>query len=138
MGYYVRITSNNFMIPAENLDAALTVLKALNTDPAHDEMKNHDSSGAHYSWMTPNYHETVTSAEEVFKMLGFETESNEHGLTLVHYDDKTGKEQYFLAAVAHLVTPESYIEWTGDDGELWRLDFDGKTMTERVGQIVFV
>lgn len=137
MGYYVNITHSEFIIPTANLDAALAALKDLNTNPIHDEMKNHDASGAHYSWMDVNYHEQVESAEDVFKLLGFVTEVNDEGLVLVYYDGKTGKEEYFLKAVAHLVAPGSSIEWRGEDGWQWRLDFDGHEMTVRQGRTVF-
>lgn len=139
MGYYIHVTEVQFTIPKKNLDTALSIVKDLNTNPRHAEHKRSGSTEQRtYAWMPVNYHETVTSAKEVFELLGFETELNDHGLALTYYDDKAGNEDLFLSAVSGLVDPGSYIEWAGDDGEQWRLDFNGESMTHRVGQTVFI
>ena len=88
-------------------------------------------------WMAPNYHQTCTTAQEVFEDLGFDTEHDEYGLTITYYDGKYGDQKHFLAAVAHLVEPGSFAHFRGEDGSHWRYDFDGKTLTELEGVVVF-
>ena len=135
---YPVITASTFLIPTRNLNAALTALKRLNTDPEHAHKKTaYGSPEPHFIWMAPDYHEHVTSAREVFELLGFEVEVNTHGLALTWFEDKGGDEALFLDAVAHLVHPGSYIEWQNDDYEQWRLDFDGETMTSRTATITY-
>lgn len=126
MGYYVTITEADFLLPADKLDEALAVWRELNT---HDELKRGGSSSGEkwFSWM--NMCE-FKSAEEILENLGFNFEHPpEEGIRILGYDSKMGQEGLFLEAVAPLVKPGSYIKWRGEDGELWRQDFDGKIMT---------
>lgn len=78
----------------------------------------------------------------VFERLGFEweitaPEGEDEELRLVNYDSKTGGEDHFLEAVAHFVTPGSFLEWRGEEGELWIQRFNGETMTVLEGRIVY-
>jgi hypothetical protein len=36
------------------------------------------------------------------------------------YDNKSGQEELFLAAVAPFVRPGSFVEWVGEDSTMWR------------------
>jgi hypothetical protein len=142
MGYYVTLEDADYTIPTKDLDVALERLKALNF--RHD-LKNggqYPETGdpfedKWFSWMPPRYHETAQSAAEVFEMLGFTVETDEEGLHLTGYDGKTGDEDTFLEAVADLVKPDSYLEWQGEEGHRWRLEYDGKTSTYRSARVVW-
>jgi len=131
MGYYVNIKESTFRIPAANLDAALVELKALNHKP--DVEKRGGSYGPEgktekwFSWMPSDYDKHVTTAEEVFVLLGFETEKDETtgDVLLTGYDNKIGQEELFLDAVKHLVTPDSAITWVGEDNDMWRWTPEG-------------
>jgi hypothetical protein len=135
MGYYTTITDADFLIPAANEAAALAALKALN-DPKYNEQKqggswdNTGKSAAWYSWMDADYDQKVKNCGDVFGMLGFEFEETADGLRLTGYDSKTGQEDLFLAAVAPYVKAGSYLAWRGEDGTLYRFEFDGTKMIE--------
>lgn len=126
MGYYINLTDSNANIPAENLDEALTRLKALNHKPGvHKNGGRWPKTGSPlddwFSWMPADYDQTVESVEDVFKLLGFECESNpDDGLTIYGYDSKIGQEQLFIDEVADLFTDGSYMVWRGEDSEIWR------------------
>lgn len=142
MGYYVTLDDANFLIKPENLDEALVRLKALNA-PTNDNLKRGGSYGgggkteSWFSWMPPDYDKTVTSAKEVFDLLGFETSLTDEGLRLLGYDSKTGQEDVFLNVVADLVEPGSYLTWTGEDGDKWRYFFNGATMEYQAGTVSY-
>jgi hypothetical protein len=135
MGYYVTLTDADFLIPKAKEAKAIGALKALN-DPKYDQQKQGGTwdgtgkSAAWYSWMTADYDQHVKSCAEVFTQLGFEVEETAEGLRLTGYDNKTGQEDLFLAAVAPYVQEDSYLNWRGEDGILYRFQFDGEKMTE--------
>lgn len=138
MGFYTQIEDSAFLIPATKLDAALVALKDLNTNPQYADKKRSGSyQHPSFAWIDANFHEHVESAGDVFGLLGFETEENPEGLTVTGYDGKTGNEDLFFGAVAHLVQPGSFIHFRGEDGSHWRYDFDGERMVERQGQLIF-
>jgi hypothetical protein len=135
MGYYTTITDADFLIPTANEAAALAALKALN-DPEYNEQKQGGSWGAEgktkawYSWMTADYDQHVKSCADVFEQLGFEVEQTAEGMRLTGYDNKTGQEDLFLNAVAPYVAADSFLAWRGEDGTLYRFEFDGTKMIE--------
>lgn len=148
MGYYVRITNSNVFVPKIKQEAAYKALCDLNGD---DSIK----SGGQYapppeggpsvcvkkwfSWMDPNYPEKCKTLAEVLQEVGFDVEHNEAGdIISLSYDSKTGDEDYFLNALAPFVTNGSFIEWQGEEGEKWRLEFDGRNVRSREGRTTWV
>jgi hypothetical protein len=145
MGYNVMTIGGDVTIAADKLEPAFEALKALNK---RDDLKTGGSYGAlpdgtygqterWFAWMPVDYDKTAKDAREIFEMLGFNVEEDDKGLHISDYDDKSGAEDTFLEAVAPFVTAGSYLEWEGEDGEHWRQDFDGTTVTTRHGRIVY-
>lgn len=128
MSYFINATSIDFTIPAKNLPAALATMKSLNSDPDYQHRKHGHTSESHFRYMPADYDQTVTSAAEVFHLLGFTTATAGAGLALTGHQGNLGPQEDFLGAVAHLVTPGSYIEWHLDDGDdvPMRFEFDGQ------------
>jgi hypothetical protein len=125
MGYYINIQESNFVIPAHNLEKALERFKALNHDPNANKSGGSWSGGKEkekwFSWMPADYDQTVSSAQEVLEMLGFDCMIQEDGGLNVHgYDSKIGDEEQFLNAIRDLVDVSCYIIWRGEDGEFWK------------------
>lgn len=138
MGFCITTEESNILIPTMNLDSAYQSLVDLNTNPTHAHLKQSSSTTRRsFAWMPANYHEQAATAKEVFEMMGYETELNSHGLVIANYDGKAGDERHFFAAIARYVDPGSFIHFRGEDGAHWRFDFDGESVIERDGQIVF-
>lgn len=138
MPFHTSTESSNVLIPAQNLDAAYRALVDLNTNPAHAHLKRSGSVDQRsFAWMPSNFHEQATTAQEVFELMGYETEMNQHGLVLTHFDGSSGDERHFFAAIARFVEPGSHVHFRGEDGSHWRFDFDGESVIERDGQVVF-
>lgn len=145
MGYYVSTIDVNFTIKADKSEEAYKALCELNN---HNELKRggrfpsekkdgpHD--GVWFSWMDWNYPETCPNLETILQQLGFETDTNEGNLSVWGYDSKSGNEDLFLEALAPFVEPDSYIEWRGECGAMWRNEFDGKAMTTKTGVIAWI
>jgi uncharacterized protein YukE len=145
MGYYTQITDADFLIPKANEATALAALKALN-GPEYNSQKQGGAWGAGsegkteawYSWMTADYDQHVKSCADVFEQLGFEVEQTAEGMRLTGYDNKTGQEDLFLNAVAPFVAADSFLAWRGEDGTLYRFEFDGTKMIEMEARVSWV
>jgi hypothetical protein len=123
VGYYVQLTDADFIIK-EN-EETLNALKEMPTK-YYSLMRGGSSNGEKwFSWMNNKEIETAESVQSIFEALGFECETNKYGVegtfSLESYDSKTGQEDLFLAVVAPFVENDSYTEWRGEDGEIWRL-----------------
>lgn len=148
MGYYVETIQSEFHLPLENFDAAYKALCELNSD-AHENQKTgghmsspelqyqkpEDSTSVSnnpnkwYAWMDWNYDETCPDLIAILTALGFAVDTDDTGIFFISYDyAKSGAEDIFLEALAPYVTPNSFIVWRGEEGEVWVDAFDGKTM----------
>lgn len=131
MGYYVNLIESDFIIPESN-----EVLQALREMPKkyHSIMRGGSSNGEKwFSWMNSTDIENAEKAQDIFEKLGFDCETDKYGdkgtFSLEGYNSKTGQEDLFLAVVAPFVAEDSYTEWRGEDGELWRYTVKSKKLT---------
>lgn len=146
MGYYVSIENVDWAIPPERVDDAYAAVCALNENNAGKTggswPRNESIEGPHdkvwFAWMPWNYPEVCPTLASVLETLGFEVETEDDGTVRIRgYDSKTGNEGQFLEACAPFISPGSYIEWRGEDGEGWREDFDGHEITTRQARVVW-
>jgi len=126
MGYNVSLRSAHFHVP--ETEAVLQVLKDLNKQ---DHLKRGGSFGPEgkteswFSWMPTDWDTTCTTVQEVFELLGFETNIVDEpwgkAVSLEVYESKAGQEDLFCRAVAPFMEKGSYIEWIGEDfaEEVW-------------------
>lgn len=148
MGYCVNIAYSNVIIKNEHKPEILSRWKDMNSSQ-YDHLKGGGSwSGgkktqAWYSWMDHDYDKTVTSVEDVLKMMGFSSETDEKGnIKILYYDSKTGQEDLFFAKIADLISsktishektkdgsnleimePKQIIKWHGEDGDEYIWNF---------------
>ena len=136
MGYYVRITdSGNFRINADQLDNAYKALIDLNK---HDDLKRGGGGGeVWFSWMPADYSYLATTAE-ILEMVGFAfTQEKDGSLSEFEYDNKQGCEDVFLAALAPFIEDGCWMNWYGEDGEMWRYTFSGGVMRVHSSEVVY-
>ena len=133
MGYYVSLTTAWFGIP--ETPEVLATLHALNE---RDDLKRGGSWGgtegekSWFSWMPADLTE-LESVEEFFggPGLGFAVLVEDGRVWLQGYDNKTGQEDIFLAVVAKFVPSGHFIEWRGEDGEMWRNEVENGRLVTR-------
>jgi hypothetical protein len=130
MGYYVDLVEADFIIPETE-----EVLEALRAMPKkYKAVQRGGSSNGEkwFSWMNDTEIESAESVQSVFEMLGFECEKDKYGVpntfSLESYNSKTGQEDLFLAVVAQFMPEDSYTEWRGEDGEIWRYTVRSKKL----------
>lgn len=133
MGYYVSLTSADFGIP--ETPEVLAALHEMETK-FHEIKQGGSSNGDKwFSWM-PDVR-TLTSVQEVFERLGFETRLDAGYVWIDGYDSKTGQEDLFLAVVAPFVEDDSHTEWRGEHGETWKNVVRGGRMYVERAEIVW-
>jgi len=151
MGYYVTLEGNNAYIRKDQLNEAYTILCELNQ---HNELKRgfsfpreEESKGPHegiwFSWMDWNYPETCANAFEILLQLGFELEDDGNGgISFLRYDNKTGSEDVFIAALAPVLSSDDesapWFEWRGEDGAHWRQIVSGGVMKLQQPQVTWI
>ena len=139
MGYFIEITEAKCSIPLSKADAALTEMKRLN-EPEFNSQKNGGSYGPNgkskfwYSWM-PESFDDFNTLDKFLEALGFDLKLDGASIHVVGYNNKIGQELLFMKALAPFVDVGSFINWQGEDGELWRWEFDGESVVERSAEI---
>jgi hypothetical protein len=155
MGYYVQITDCSVFLPKELCDDAYKALCDLNQ---HDEPKTGGSYGGidtlnasdprpegmtyhparWFSWMDADYPSKCKTLEEVLQEVGFDPYFDADGnLESLLYDSKTGCEEIFLTALAPFMRGGSYINWRGEEGELYRYEFQEGQMRQLTGNVTY-
>lgn len=97
-----------------------------------------------FSWMDADYPLTCSNFLQILQQLGFQydiaTEGNQiHEVALPNWDagdlcnvswngEKMGQEDLFFEAIAPWIEDDSFIEWRGEDNEMWRWLFKDGTM----------
>ena len=146
MGYYVETTASNITIPYE---AFVPICKHLLDEGImtnYKEMSGGDMKGDKwYSWVTMSELENSLKANnliEVFTMFGYEvgTDCLEKNPTItdLSYNQKSGNEIVLLRMIAPFIENDSYIDWKGEGGELYRWEFFEQELIEREGVITWV
>jgi hypothetical protein len=140
MGYYIRITHSNVVIPAENLDASYAALVALNARddlksggawPGRDDPKPEGADHHPHRWFSwmPADLKTLPTTAAILECLGFELQESEDGTIEIYgYDSKAGDEEIFLLTLAPYIKPNTEIEWMGEENEQWKLVFKNGRM----------
>lgn len=151
MGYYVYTQEMSLQIKKDHFDNCYKAMCKLND---YDELKrggtfspngNERPEGCDYnptkwfSWLAPNYPEINKTFIDILNDLGFgDIEYDDEGnLIKFNYDSKIGQEDLFFNAIAEFITKGSYINWHGEDNELWQWYFNGETMETKYAVIEY-
>jgi len=135
MGYYIDLTDAEWEI-SESPEALATIREM--PTKYHAIKRGGSSNGEKwFSWMNDTEIETTETVQNVFRQLGFDTESVDGGFKLTGYSSKTGQEDLFLAVMAPFTKDGSYIEWRGEDGELWKFEIHGGRMFRSESEIIW-
>lgn len=145
MGYYVHADAADLLIKKEDFQSCYKAMCKLND---YDNLKRGGGWGGEcssddprpagltyhpakwFSWMDPNYPETIATFHQMLLELGFEPEyDGDENLISVNYSDKSGQEELFFRVIAPWVAEGSSIVWRGEDGAVWRWYFTDGNMT---------
>jgi hypothetical protein len=138
MGYYMNQQSAEFKIKKTKVAKALAAIQALAKTP--ERMGGGSSTGEKwYSWVDMKEladAKTLPDALVAWRWSGFINDAGD--LVEIDFDgEKLGDDAILLEAIAPFVEKGSYIEMEGEEGCHWKWCFDGKTMTEKQGRVVY-
>ena len=123
MGYSVSYGDGNIVIRAAAQPSALAALSSLATDAPFVKEDNRQLSHALAG---------ATSLESALRLFGWQSESDGAG-DLVHVwmvgSELAYSEDMFLA-LASSIDCGGYVEFVGEDGDIWRWSFTGRDMIE--------
>ena len=127
MGYYIKQRHANFTIKKKNIEPAL---KALIQDAD-------DNGGA--SWVCGDVVQKSQTFKEAMGEWRWEVMFDEKGDVVDIYftGEKSGEDGRLFGILSPFVEPDSYIEMSGEEGEIWRWSFDGKSYQEIGADICF-
>ena len=116
-----------FYILERNQKEALQAIKSL---AGKENIK--DSSGAHFSWVDTESFVKARHIEDAFKAWRWfvEFDTCDNIINISFEGEKYGDDLIFFKVIAPYVEAGSYIQMQGEDGEMWRWVFDGKTVKE--------
>ena len=125
MGYCMKQRNSNFYVVDE--EAALEAIKGL----AGKETMGPE----HFSWVDTREFLYADTFEEAMNAWRWETDSD--WKYILFTGEKLGDDNLLFDAIAPYVEAGSYIEMLGEDGQIWRWIFDGKTCREVTAKIIF-
>lgn len=143
MGYCMQQRNSIFTIEKENVPKALEAIKKLVEKV--DMLGGGGSYGpngktsSHYSWVdTLSFlkAETFQKAMEEWRW-DVEVDATGEVNNIYFRGEKLGDDKILFDAIAPFVEKGSFIEMDGEDGTLWRWNFDGKHCVEKSPQITW-
>jgi hypothetical protein len=140
MGYYVNIEDCDFVIEKNQLEPAYNALVNLNTNVQLDALKHHSNvpGRRYFAWMDADFHLNLKSVAEILENLGFDvTTGDDESIIDLSYNNKSGDEEIFLAALAPYVKDSSYIVFCGEDYERCRYSFKNGKMFLHNAKVVY-
>lgn len=140
MGYFVNITDSCVSIPKDRFSEAC---KHLADSGFLDGGRYHGVDGGNkwYAWVDmPELRVRVEQGDlpGVFDSFDFVCYYDEKGdICELSYDQKCGDEVLLLDTLAPFFADGNFIDWKGEDGDIWRYEFRGGKMNQMVAEIVW-
>lgn len=131
MGYHVELTYSDVLIPTEKIPAAFDAVLAL--------QKRDDIEGFYWG---PAEFQRLTDLPNLFFQLRFEYETDDRGIAITRYYDKSRDEDVIFSALAPFIVSdlgddEPSMAWTGEDGAHWRWVFRNGEMFSESGHVTY-
>ena len=123
MGYNVHQVDSKFHMDADNIIAAMQAIKSLSLN---------------FSWVPDN----LQNINDFSEMMGswmwdIERDGEDNVIGIQFEGDSMGDEDALFGAIAAFVKAGSYIDMAGEDGERWRLAFDGTKCENKSAKISY-
>jgi hypothetical protein len=118
MGYCISQRNSSFFISSKNITPVIKAIKSITSD-------------GNYSWVSDNFKNCNTIAE-LFKSWRYTIDYNDDcDIDSISFTgEKSGNCLVLFQAIAKFVKKGSFIEFQGEDGELFRFSFNGKSCKE--------
>ena len=143
MGYHIQTMDKQFYIKNEDKSAALQAIKDLNKkeqELGHGGTYYNGKHTRHFSWVNSETVNEAKTLEDALCEWRWEPETDSDGniVDIEFTGQKIGDEEYLFEAIASFVKEDSFIEFRGEDGEMWCLQFHGGMIEEKFAKITWV
>ncbi len=143
MGYYMICRKVNFKINNESKSLAHNAILELMSkvdDFGHEFYVSGRDTIRNFSWVNTSIVLKSKNLEEALKEWRWDPEVDDD-LNIINLDftgEKLGDDFELFKAIAPFVQDGSYIEMSGEDGDIWRWIFEGGKCIERNASITFI
>lgn len=134
MGYCIEMIDSKFAIKKENFEEALKSLKSVFIP---ENMTCKDTIGGkeylHFCWVDTNTVLNSTTFDEALEEIRYTPVYDVDGniCDVEFTGEKYGDEKIFFISLAPYVEPDSYLFFTGEDGDVWKWIFrNGEVLLE--------
>lgn len=136
MGTYVSIEDCKINIRRQNFKSACDHLLSTSFLEENENMSGFSSEKGkitkrYYAWVDMTSLKNSLKQGDlaaVFKNFGFQVYIQDGNIVELAYNQKTGDEEYLLYSLREYFDEGDYIQWTGEDGDSWRILFDDASM----------
>ncbi len=125
MGYCMTQTDGSFRMKREKQDAAFKAVK--------EQM-----GGKAYHWQEANWMKGVRDIQAVFDAWLYQPETDDETGDIVALEfcaEKLGDELELFKVIAPFVEAGSFLEMRGEDGTMWRWNFNGTECKEQYARV---
>ena len=145
MGYYMNMTECDFRIKEENFNECLEAIKKLN--PGTDSATGFSGGSSHFAWVNTEEFMEAETLEDAMTAWRWQPQyekydnerKGEGDITGICFEgQKLGDDKILLDAIAPFVEEDSYIQMSGECGEMWRWSFDGKFCSQKNPRIDWI
>jgi hypothetical protein len=140
MGYYIYQHETEFHIKKENFEKALAAIYKIAEEEIESAKKSkYPDQNPQFGWTScKTLLECKTLADALIEW-GWEPICDDSGdISDIQFSgEKLGEEEVLFKTLAPFVEKDSFIVIEGSDSKWWKWLFDGKTLIEKPGKVVF-
>ena len=123
MGYCVSMRDASFKIKRKNYAVCLQAIKDMDV--------NEGNGSGGFSWVGGEEVVQAKILKDAFEAWRWSIEENKTGIVSICFEgEKLGDDAQLFRAIAPYVESGSFIEMSGEDGELWRYQFNNGEFNE--------
>lgn len=137
MGYYINQRETQFSIKKENIPACLERMKSLCN--REDKMGGGRGIGGEeaekwFAWVDMDELKNATTINQAFNAWRWTVELDKNGNIehLCFLGEKLGDDEFLFGSIAEFIESGSFIEISGEDGDLWRWVFEDGAMRNSI------
>jgi hypothetical protein len=146
MGYHVDLIESDFEILKSNNENSEIVekikkhlLDSVETCGGGGTVLPGGSIERWYSWVNNDEIRDSKTIADLLIAFRYEPDFDAYGniVDLTFFGEKLGDENFFFSTISPYVEKGSSLSYRGEDGCLWLWEFNGESIIEKTGRVVF-
>lgn len=130
MGYCMTLREEDFYISLEESQRGFPIVKK-------SLLKMRRKRTSPFAWVYDEEIKNAKSLEYILDSFSWEADTDAEGniISIYFQSEKLGDEKILFDIIAPFVSDNSYIEMSGEDGDIWRWVFKDGKCTEKKAEI---